>query len=42
MYDDGMMIRCVNMIPFTVIYTMRLTFRLLGVITSGFTIVEFD
>jgi len=36
------MIRYVNMISLTVMYTMRLTFRLLGVIISGFTIKEFD
>jgi len=42
MDDGGMMIRCVNMLPFTVMYTMRPTFGLLGVIISEFTIEESD
>jgi len=40
MYDGGMMIRCANMIPLTMMYMMSPTFGLLGVITSGFTIEE--
>jgi len=38
MYDGGMMIICVNMIPLNVMYTMRPTFRLLGIIIPRFTI----
>ena len=36
MYDGWIMIRYVNMIPLTLMYTMGLTFGLLGAISSEF------
>jgi len=36
MYDGWIMIKCVNMIPLTLMYTMGLTFGLLGTIISEF------
>jgi len=39
---DGGMIKCVNIIPLTMMYTIRSTFELLGVIIYELTIEEFE